>query len=259
MRSKLFVVLFIIAAITFFTKEHYRGITDIHPEVLREPEQTEVASEEPFIFNKDGFAYRVTPLQNYDISGLVVHRQTYNAWYSISRIDRVFPVDLCMIWGENVRSGAYQNSDAKFTQDSRFCYFLSSGGKPIINEAVSNNHLVIQISSLEKVAKAISAGDQVRIRGKLVNVEARPLTSPEKYEPDDLVWDTSVVRDDVGEGADETIYVESIEILKQGNPVSHWLFNISFYVLIAILLSGTWDLLRVLFSDPMRSKFVGKE
>jgi hypothetical protein len=254
MRSILFLIFLITASVTFFTKESHRNVTAIDPRVLQEPVQEVTDLEDIIRFNKDGFAYTVKPLYDYDISGIVVHKQNYNTWYSISRIDRVFPVDLCLIWGDNVRSGVYKNSGTKFRQDFRFCLFTYTGGVPVLNEGVSNNHLVIKNDTLEKLAKSISGGDQVRIIGKLVNVEARPLAAAEKYEPDDLIWNTSVNRTDTGAGACETIYIESIEILKKGNANSHLLFTVSLYGMLVIVLVGLGEMVVALFTDPLRSK-----
>jgi hypothetical protein len=251
-KSKLFILFFIVALITFFTKDSYKSVVDIDPQVLREPIQTQEGSYTPITFTKDGFSYKVMPLYSYDLAGLVVHKQIYNAWYSLSRVDSVFPIDVCMIWGANIRSGIYKAKDAKFTQDFRFCLFSYGGNIPILNEGISNNHFVISNEKLEKLAKAINAGDQVRIRGKLANVEARPLTSAEKYEPDNLIWNTSITRADIGAGACETIYVESIEILKKGNPISNFLFTASIYSMLAIILIGVLSMLAAFFQDPLR-------
>lgn len=236
MRSKLFLLFLAVLVLTFFARDNYRGVTDIRPEVLRDPSQTEIKDPTPINFEKDGFKYELSPLFNYEISGLVVHRRIYNRWYSLSRTDSVFPIDLCVIWGENVKSGVYKYRDVKFSQDSRWCWYKYKDGHVVINEAGSNNHLVIRDDDFERLANKIRAGDQIRLTGKLVNVEAKPLFKPERYEPKELIWLTSTIRTDTGAGACETIFVEGIEILKKGNTISSFLFTASLYGIVAVIL-----------------------
>ncbi|OGZ98001.1 MAG: hypothetical protein A3D57_02685 [Candidatus Sungbacteria bacterium RIFCSPHIGHO2_02_FULL_46_12] len=242
MRKKLFLIFIGIWLVTYFTQDRYRWVTDISPEVLTDPIQTKVADGKPILFTKDGFSYTLTPLFDYDISGLVVHRMIYNRWFSLSRTDSVFFMDLCMIWGENVKRGTYRNGDVDFLQDARFCRYSYGEGHEIFNNALSNNHLVIRDDDKERLVEAIQAGDQVRIRGKLVNVEAKALANPERYEPTDLLWPTSTTRDDTGAGACETIFVESVEILRRGNPSSRVLHSVSFYGIIILFVWALGEL-----------------
>ena len=243
MRFKLFILLLVLLTITYFTRENYRFVDDIVPEVMQEPVQTDVLDKNPVQFEKNGFSYTANPLFEYDISGLVVHRQTYNQWWSLSRTDTVFPMDLCVIWGDNIKSGAYKKRGTSFSQDYRFCLYRYNEGYAILNEALSNNHLVIKDDDLYKIAQSIRTGDQIRIRGKLVDVEAKPLSKPEKYEPENLIWKTSIMRTDSGAGACETIFVESIEILKIGNPISSLLFTLSYYGVIILIIWFLLDLM----------------
>jgi len=243
-RPAIFMLLLAVFAVTFFTKDRYRPVKDIRPEVLAEPLQSSPAQTEPIVFRKNGYSYTVTPLYDYDISGLVVSSLKYDSWYSLSRTDSVFLVDLCVIWGGNVRDRAYAQPSLRFSQDYRFCLWTASGRVTFSDKEISNNHLVIEDDRLEKLAKSVSAGDQVRIKGKLARVEARALGETGSYERQNLVWNSSTTRDDTGAGACEVIYVESLEILKKGNPVSHFLFDFSKYGLLAVIV---WTLASIFF------------
>lgn len=246
MRFKLFLILSSILLVTYFTRDNYRSVRDIDPTVMRDPIQTEAHDKTPFQFQKNGFFYTVNPLYEYEITGIVVHRLIYDRWFSLSRTDTVFPMDLCIIWGDNVKSGVYREKNVTFSQDFRFCLYTTYQKEHIIlNQSLSNNHLVIKDDDLYQLAQTVRAGDQIRIRGKLVDIKAVPLTKPERYEPQNLIWKTSTIREDAGAGACETIFVESIEILKRGNPISLILFNESYYGILVIIV---WSIISFAYS-----------
>jgi len=227
-RSRVFFLFLVCAVVGYFGKDNFKSsaIPEMVPEVFTEPIQMPVVSKDPIRFEKDGFSYTLTPLYNYTISGLVVHRMDYDVWYSLSRTDKTFTTDVCMLWGDNIKTGAYKNETLKIDQDFRFCLFNYQSGPPLKNEALSNNHLIIRDADVKRINNEISPGDQIRITGKLVNVRAVSEGEPGKYEPKTAEWTTSTTRLDSSGGACEILYVEKIEILKKGNAPYHTLYNI---------------------------------
>jgi hypothetical protein len=228
-RTRLILLFLLFLVVGYFGKGNFKAINDIRQEILIDPVQTMVVSKTPIMFEKDGFSYKLTPLFDYQISGLVVHRMDYNKWYSLSRTDKTFTTDLCVVWGDNIKSGAYKNKSLSIKQDFRFCLYSYWGGEPIKNEQLSNNHLIIRDSDIKKINDSIDAGDQIRITGKLVNVHADVIGTTGTYEPKIADWTTSTTRTDASGGACEIIYVENIEILKKGNITHHAVYNIGKY------------------------------
>jgi hypothetical protein len=122
-----------------------------------------------------------------------------------------------------------------FSQDGRWCWVNWSGNVNFNLQELSNNHLLINQRDLLGKLKSIARGDQVKIKGKLVNVKAKPSGSTESSE---ITWNSSTSREDSGAGACEVIYVEQIDILKKANVISRILFKLSFYgLLLMVLLS----------------------
>lgn len=230
----LYIILLIGLAITFFTRNNYRKVQNIDSVVLKEPVQENLSDHDLIEFEKDDFKYELTPLYEYEISALVVHKMDYRI-FSIYKTDSVFPMDLCMLWGKNVEDKIYQDKALSFSQDMRFCFARWTRDLNFNTDEISNTHLVIKDADLRKKINQISVGDQVRIKGKLVNVEAKNLGSPGKYDPANLSLNSSTTREDSGAGACEIIYVEELDILQKGNPVSYYLFIASLYVLIALI------------------------
>lgn len=228
-RKTLGLIFLVSAIVTYFAKSHFKSVTQIVPASLYPPQQTEASSKLPINFSNNGYEYQLEPMYDYVMTGLVVHTLQYDKWFSLSRTDDVFSVDWCVFWGSNLQSGAYKEPSLKVSQDARFCRLQYDSGAILSDSEFSNSHLVVIDPAVESAVKKVSAGDQIRLSGKLVNVTARAQGSTSKYELKEERWQTSVSRSDTGMGACEVIYVESVEILKKGNVLSHQLFDISKY------------------------------
>lgn len=246
-RTHLFLICALSALIGWFGKDDFRSATP-RDRALLPPLQTAAVPSTAIAFQKDGYAYTLTPRFNYDISGLVLHRLAYNQWFSLSRTDEVFTLDLCLMWGNNLASGAYLNPTLAVEQDVRFCVYRyqPGAGAPVLNGALSNNHMVVSDPAIQSVLDDISAGDQVRITGKLVDVQASALGATGQFESRQREWRTSTTRNDSGAGACEIIYVENVQILARGNLWQHLMYNAGLY---GMLLVGVWSFMRFLRSQ----------
>lgn len=234
--------------VTFFTRNNFKTVKNPRAELFNEPIQTNIENPELIKFHKDGYDFTLTPFFDYEMNALVVNRFDYT-WFSLQRTDSAFPLDLCVTWGKNIESGAYLDRSLHFRQDGRFCYANWSYASGFDWGEVSNNHLVIKDDVLQKKAFSISEGDQVRIRGKLVSVEAKNADGQlEKYESSLSKWSTSTTRGDSGAGACEVIYVEELEILEKANPISYYGFWIGLWLLLAFVawrvLAFFWEMVR---------------
>jgi hypothetical protein len=231
-----FFLLSAVFAATFFTRNTFRNVDDIAPEILKDPIQVETENPEPITFTRDGYEYVLTPLYDYEINGLIVGKMDYRV-FSIDKYDSVFPGDLCIIWGPNVSSAVYRNPAVKFSQDCRWCWVQWSGNVGFSMREMSNNHLLINSKYLESKFNSLLRGDQVKVKGKLVNVEAEVPGKPESH----ITWHTSITREDTGAGACEVIYVEDIQVLRKANALSCFLFMFSLWGL------GLWFLGNVVY------------
>jgi hypothetical protein len=71
-----------------------------------------------------------------------------------------------------VAKRGYQNPSLKISQDFRFCLYRYRSNNLFFNaNELSNNHLIPRNIEVDKVMRSIQTGDQVKIRGKLVNVD----------------------------------------------------------------------------------------
>jgi hypothetical protein len=246
----IFLILFLIFITTFFTRNNIRNVDVIMDEVINQPVQEEISNAEEIKFKKDGYLWQLMPLYDYEISGLVVGRMNYQI-FSINKYTSLLPIDLGLIWGSNVANKAYQDKRIKFKQDSRWCWVWWEGDAVFNLDEFSNNHLFTKEKDLSDKAKKINRGDQITIKGKLVDVTATPLEDNGIPGQDTITWKSSTTRKDKGAGACEIIYVEDIEVLKKGNMLSRFLFWFSFYGLILIII---WSISYFLYSTHMQQK-----
>jgi len=248
----LFMILFLVLIITFFTRNNIRSVDEITKEAINQPVQKVISDIEVIEFKKDGYLWQLTPLYDYEIGGLVVGRMNYQI-FSINKYTSLLPVDLGLIWGSNVANKVYQDKRIKFKQDSRWCW-VSWDGDAVFNlYEFSNNHLFTKDKDLSNEAKKVNRGDQITIRGKLVNIKAIPLEDNGVSGQNTLTWKSSTIREDSGAGACEIIYVEDIEVMKKGNILSRSLFWFSFYGLILIII---WSIAYFLYSINRRPKTI---
>jgi hypothetical protein len=234
LRKFLLLVFLFVLIISYFLKNNYRTVDKIRPEVLQAPLQNTVDNNEPIKFSKDGFAYVLTPIAEYQIQALVVHRMDYRL-FSIYNSDSVFPVDLCLVWGDNLENKSYQNKYLSFSQDSRFCFYKWRGEAVINPDSISNNHLIANDSKVLSVINNIKTSDQVLISGYLVNVEANKVGKVSDYDPSSFSLKSSLTRKDSGAGACEIIYINDIKIIQIGHPIWSFLFNFSFWVIVGLI------------------------
>lgn len=190
----------------------------LRPELRNEPIQVETG-DKPFQTTVGGVTYTVKPVADYEIWGLVVSEHASDTWWDWVHEawnDKLNVVDLCVVFAENVERGGYVGID--YSSGSFVCYAetrSSEAWRRFSMRALSNNHLLADRAHIAARLKSVRVGDQVRIRGWLA-----------EYQHDQgfaFKRGTSLTRDDTGNGACETIYVQDVEILHRGGGVWRWM------------------------------------
>jgi len=126
--------------------------------------------------------------------------------YYLGRGADLSPVDLALGWGK--MSDESVLDDVKITQSGRF-YYWRVESFPIPRKEIethsANMHLVPANDLVKRTLKQVRKGEIVRISGSLINIKA----------DDGWYWPSSKTRNDVGNGACELIWVESIYIIQK--------------------------------------------
>jgi len=172
--------------------------------ITDEPIQVTRAAPLEVLVSRDGRIFQILGTHDYEVSGRVLSATTYNV---ISK-NAFFDVDLGLAWGPRVER---MLANYQFRQNDRWLFWQSKGPvsdeeRAYITAHIGNEHLIPKEGSAT-IARAIRwarAGDDVRIKGKLVTVRA--------YSSKEVVAQSSLSRDDVGAGACEIVYVEEFQL-----------------------------------------------
>ena len=205
-KSKLKYILVLIILAGLIAYGVYANGTRSHLNGLTEPIQTECEGGTEFTLR--GYDVKIDYLYEYDATALVVHTKDYPGM-SLER--RLSPKDVALAWGS---VAAYNETiDFHWKQRGRWVYWNTNTYeelKPIgdvsdVDSQSSNNHLVPADVNVRRQIAKIRRGDVVRIRGYLVNINAK--SSNGAY----FNWKSSTKRTDSGDGACELIYVTAVD------------------------------------------------
>jgi hypothetical protein len=224
----LFLGSLVLLGVTYFQKDRLPEPEDFDRRWLAEPAQTPT-DREGFVTQVRDQQYRIEPRFDYELFGVVVSYSNADAikniWHHKSWKDFINVRDLCVIWGENIASGVYR--EMRFRNDSWTCWVSWSGadvGTRFRMDGLSNNHLLTDDPSIKAALMAAEPGDQIRFKGVLA--EYANLGNG-------FARGTSVTRDDTGNGACETVYLDELEIVRKANPGPRRLFGFATWTALA--------------------------
>lgn len=223
--NKLIFIVFLLTIITFLITSIIRIQLPLPEDIVQDsynqPFQTELTEDQkPFtIKTDDEKEYLITPVFQYEINALVVsENNSQNPLDIVHKMwgDTLNIKDLCMVYGENLKTNIYKK--ISFSNGSFSCRFegpMEYFSKFNLSE-VSNNHLITNNPEILSKLEKIKIGDQVKLKGYLAT-----------YSTEGFYRGTSTSREDMGDGACETIYLTNVEILKENLPQFSNIFNIS--------------------------------
>jgi hypothetical protein len=170
------------------------------PGVLVAAEPSQEGLDPPPEFEDRG--YRFIRRARYDITARVLRREIY-------RVDggaALAPVDVAVGWGP--LSDSRILDQLEFSQMGRFFYwkpkdpatFPLSPGTLIGHGA--QMHLIPSTKELDRRIRKLRPGQVATLGGYLVDVRG----------PGGFMWNTSLTRDDTGDGACEIVWVETLDV-----------------------------------------------
>ena len=206
-----------LAAAGWWMKDELPDPAKLQVGELDEPVQTRVRKP-PFDTRVNGVDYRIQPRYAYELNAVVVSLHHSDSWWDSAHKewgDHVNIMDLCVAWGDSVRSGAYR--DVSFSNSQWECnwsYRSERAMKFFRNDQASNNHIVTDDPALARALLKIHVGDQVRLRGYLVDYTVFKNGRPSGMRV------SSETRTDSGPGACEVMYIDGFENV--GSPNRAW-------------------------------------
>jgi hypothetical protein len=220
----------------FWNRNDIPRAIDFHPKLGDEPRQRPV-DKRPMTVAYGGVEYRVEPLYDYELYGLVVSYRQHDGEDSMHRWsnDHLNVADVCVVWSDTAFSPTLGELD--FWNGVFTCNVQtrdSVAWSHFKMNQLANNHLISGDPFIRDRVAEIRVGDQIRVKGLLARYGA----------VGGGLRGTSTTRDDTGDGACETILVEEFEIVARG--FGAW--RAALYVSLAILIAA----LAVHFALPYR-------
>ncbi len=201
----------VLLALSLWRSESLPEPEQLDPLLQNEPRQDPVYLP-PFEATAGGVTYTIKPLAQYELWGLVVSQHDTSTWWNWIHAawnDHLNVMDLCVVFAENAERGSYQGLDYSSGQ---FQCFVQTHSERLWQgfsmRALANNHLLTDDRALARRLRGVRVGDQVHVRGYLSEYSHQLGGGFRRG--------TSLTRDDTGNGACETVYVQQFEVLRAG-------------------------------------------
>lgn len=209
-----FIVLisFVLLLICFWNRNDLAENMQLTNELEYEPEQKKI-DQPAFSVTVNKIDYKIQPLYEYELYGLVVSYELHDGNYNLHKRwnDHLNVADYCVVWKDSA-STKFLNK-IKFWNGQFTCNISTrdqQAWESFNEDQLSNNHLISEDKFIRKKLRKINIGDQIRVKGWLASYEN--LTNGGTR-------GTSIVRNDKGNGACETIYVNEVSILKSYSSI----------------------------------------
>lgn len=221
--------------VSFWNRNDLPGNIEYVREIANEPEQT-ATREKPFYATVNDVEYLIEPEYAYDLTGMIVSYRQHegNSRMHLQANDHLNVADVCVVWGDNTSS---QLQEIDFWNGIFTCNVFTrdmQAWESFDMDQLSNNHLISDDEFIRRQVRKIQIGDQIRVRGYLASYS----------NPDGGKRGTSTTRTDTGNGACETVFLESFRIVQPAT--SYW--RISMWVSLSLLLIGLF----VHFKQPYK-------
>jgi hypothetical protein len=172
-------------------------------DISKDPVQTPYTAKDAIIIEKGDIKLSMKPLAKYEASAIVARKRFYSGGWQ----GKVAPVDLVLVWGRLAEPD--YDKYMTYTQRDRWYYFEYKAGSPFNASYVyansSNNHIVPANENIYKAIRSIKKKEKAVFEGYLVSLNG-------SYEGQKVWWNTSLSRNDSGDGSCEIFYVERIRV-----------------------------------------------
>jgi len=194
------IIIFVIIKSTNSPKIVYYNSTLADIDVSKNPEQSVCYFCKPIIKIINKIVYRLTPVANYKICGMVLAKNTF----FMDEIADIAPIDIGLAWAKMTEPeyDKYMN----YRSSNRFLDFSPNPVPEFIsfeylNSHVSHSHIIPSNDNVFKAVNSFRNKEKICLEGYLVNIKSKDYFTP-----------TSVSRTDTAGGACEIIYVMRVRI-----------------------------------------------
>lgn len=148
-------------------------------------------------------SFTVTTVAEYRITAMIVAIKEYSSGWN----SQISPVDLALAWGGLAKVD--YDTYIEYEQRGRWYYYKYNNKSPFdgryITSHSENNHIIPATENLKKILATLKVKQTVLLEGYLVNVTG-------VYDGKEVWWNSSLSREDNGDGSCELIYVKKIVV-----------------------------------------------
>lgn len=168
---------------------------------ILDPVQTNLFNPRTVIVQGESGDVELSILAEYSLKGVIKSKKKYRDFPS-----QVSKYDYAIAWGDLNKQEIAEH--ISYSQSGRWYYYRYAQDIPVSREYIAghsaNVHLIAADHDVLKKISQAAKNDYVWLKGYLVNVNFK----------DDL-WQTSLTRDDTGNGACEIMYVTDLAVIDQ--------------------------------------------
>jgi hypothetical protein len=194
--KKLLIIIFVVMLVRELSGVNSPVVLGPGVKVTDAPVQTELKQAKPF--QHEG--YQITPLAEFKLQGKILSREDY----SLGRESDLSPIDLALGWGPMSDESVLDNID--ISQSGRW-YRWQVEEFPIPRKEIetqsANMHMIPANDQVETMLENSKQGQIIELEGYLIRAEA----------DDGWHWQSSLTRNDIGQGACELILVKSFQVI----------------------------------------------
>jgi len=167
------------------------------------PQQEELTEPDVMIVTKGNSSFTLHPKAYYRVGAVVRSKRAYRS----DAMSKISPYDLALVWGVLADKHFYQQ--VKISQGGRRYFFKPKRNSQLSLDWVylnsSNHHLIPANDNIKRALRKVKKNDVIELEGYLVNVHAVIKSRTH-------TWNTSLTRDDRGDGSCEIMYVRQVKI-----------------------------------------------
>ncbi|MEZ0151649.1 MAG: hypothetical protein AB9Q18_05060 [Candidatus Reddybacter sp.] len=196
-------------------------------ELENPPLQTAI-NHAPFNVEVNAVNYQVQPLYDCALYGLVVSYAQHDGDTMLHKLwnDHLNTTDVCVVWSNSAFD--LDLNDYSFWNGQFTCNIKTSDSAAWARfdmNQLPNNHLLSNDKAIRNKIKNISVGDQIYIKGWLSEYASEGGGKR----------DTSITREDTGNGACETIFITEFEILRASQNLWRKLMYLSLFLFLGTI------------------------
>ena len=153
-----------------------------------------------YVKNIGDWKILIIPSAHYEVTAKVLNKKSY--FYGIDAV--ISPQDLGVAWGPFYKGNEYKKIKTYY-ETRKLNYDFQSLDSRYVKSHAANIHLIPKNNEILKKLKKLRKGDSVYLRGYIVKLEGKNISTKESYS-----GKSSLIKYDLRNGTCENLYVTDV-------------------------------------------------